>query len=834
MKFHIDLLSFLLGFLLASLGWFLLSRVRSAWPAWRVEFTRRINEIRERNLSGLENTLRQDTIERAQRQHLAARMFPLEDILVKPRLLANPSADDPDQQTGQVSVIHQLIPCLPDQPLLPSMYGYPSFSVDEALNSGQWIAVIARPGAGKTVALADFAIRIARRQCLPALNNLVPLYLHVHELGLQPNQNDDSLVPLQKAVSRHVLVIYQRQVDRFLRSALSAGRAVIILDGVDELPPQQLADAAAWLKSLRASYSNVRVLTTGEPAFLDGLLSAGLIPLALACWRPDDARYFVRRWKEAWDRAISPQLTAANGRQPVSSDLLEQWLVNRPIHLTPLEWAVQTWGLFAGDVSGPLPEQAIEACVRRVLPDQAEFEILAHLASHLIQAGQSAIPAAEAGAHAGAFRTVGSTGPGAVNLEEQPVQPVKKIGDKTRPLSAGVKIIDSLTSSGLLSEHPDGRVSFSQPAIAGFMASRSANLEALQETQSNGLFCWSVQMDCLRYMLAQGNAAGLVDQLLVEDHAPLQPNLSWLCSFLSDATTQSNWKNKVMRAAVQYLQDENAPVTGRACLVSALCGSNDASITALLRQLLAHSSPSLRGLAALGTGALRDTKAVDELITLLGDPEPSVRYAACLALTDMPTERAGEAAVAALEGDEDLRQVAAEALASIGPKGHQILLAALDSPDILMRRAAVFGLSRVNEAWVYEALEKVAIEDAQWVVRNLAAQALESFNQPKSFLPRPLPPPSEAGWLIQFASRSGESVPRGQSSLPILKKVMEEGNPVEQRAAMTYLRRSTDPGVINQICEIACLSTPISDSAAYALWWMAASGVQLPGVNVEA
>ncbi|HZW04784.1 MAG TPA: hypothetical protein VFF68_12700, partial [Anaerolineaceae bacterium] len=91
MRIHIDSLSFLLGFVIASLSWFLYDRVRTAWPKWKTLAERWITEQRERNLSGLENYLRQEAVERAQRQHLAARMFALEDILVEPQLLAAPA-----------------------------------------------------------------------------------------------------------------------------------------------------------------------------------------------------------------------------------------------------------------------------------------------------------------------------------------------------------------------------------------------------------------------------------------------------------------------------------------------------------------------------------------------------------------------------------------------------------------------------------------------------------------------------------------------------------------------------------------------------------------------
>lgn len=828
MNIHIDRLSFLLGFILASLAWFLLSKFRAVWPALRTQIERKIQEFREQNLSGLEHSLRQETIAIAQRQHLAARMFPLEEILVEPRLLAPPDSRQINQTTGQEAIIPQLVPYLPDQPQLASQLHLLSVTVDEAVKAGRAVVIIARPGTGKTVALADFAMRAARRQCSPEIAGYVPIYGHIHELDLPSNPPDDPTAPLQAIITRRVPVIYHRQAPSFLQNVLSGGRALLILDGVDELPPQHLTNMASWLKSLRSKFPSVVILTTGDPAYLDGLLSAGFIPLALARWQPETAGRFVQRWRDAWDRVIAQHIPSTNGSQPVDTRLLELWLTNPAIQLTPLEWTMRIWGLFAGDLTGPQPVQAIEAYVRRTLPDQGYFEPLAHLSAQLIQTGQAALALSEAEVVIGDWISRQASRSFGFDTDQQSPQAAKKDREKTKPLSAGAKMIDALVEAGLLIKYPNKNIAFLHPGIVGFLASRSQDLESLQETPPAGVLCWSIQIACLRNLFAQGKATELVDQLLAEDTAPLYTNLAWLCSFASDQIGPAPWSNRVMRASVQRLQDESLPIPARARLVSALCENNDPSIVLLFRQLLTAPSTTVRWLAALGVGALRDTKAVNELTALLNDTDPAVRTAACLALAHMPAKAAREAVAAALSGDDDMRQIAAEVLASIGPAGHEILLAAIESPDLFVRRAAVFGLALIDEPWAYDALEKRAIADAQWIVRNSAAQALELRGQPRVALPQPLPPPSEAGWLIQFAGRFGDSVPRGQSPLPILLKALREGSPDEQRAAMQYLRRSSDPVAIKRLLEVAWQASPVSDAAAYALWWLSASGVQIP------
>ncbi|HZW02602.1 MAG TPA: HEAT repeat domain-containing protein, partial [Anaerolineaceae bacterium] len=558
--------------------------------------------------------------------------------------------------------------------------------------------------------------------------------------------------------------------------------------------------------------------------------AAGFLPLALAAWQPDEAHTFVRRWKEAWDQTVSPHVSPSNGQKAFDTHLLENWLANRTDHRTPLEWTVEAWGLFAGDVAGPQPAQAIEAYVRRMLKDQADFDVLARLAAHAVETGQAAVAMVEASLLAG--ETAGEEPP----LPDEPVDrsegKTKKVVERTRPLSAGTKAIDSLVEAGLLMRRPGEWITFPQPAVCGYLASRSIEFDRLQDHSAAGMLGWSIQSVCLRYAFGQGKAVERVSQLIAVDTPPLHENLTAVCGFLSDASPQVLWRPDVMRLVVRLLQDDHAPMAVRARLVSTLAGINDPAVAVFFRQLLCSPSADVRRLAALGAGALQDGKAIDELTRRLSDPDLLVQTAACFALAALPVEGAREAVMAVLEeGDEDLRLVAAEALAVSGPEGQRLLLDALASPDLVMRKAAIPGLALIRQPWVNEVLEKTAVEDGQWVIRNAAVQAIESLHGPKAHLPKPVPPPSEAPWLIRFAGRLGESVPRGQSPLPLLLRALAEGSPSEQRAAIQYLRRSTDPRIIDRLCEATGESSPLSDSAVYALWWMHSAGVRQPAAN---
>jgi predicted NACHT family NTPase len=51
----------------------------------------------------------------------------------------------------------------------------------------------------------------------------------------------------------------------WVTSRLAAGRALLLVDGVDELEPTRRKEAEAWLKQLVATYPDARYVVTTRP-----------------------------------------------------------------------------------------------------------------------------------------------------------------------------------------------------------------------------------------------------------------------------------------------------------------------------------------------------------------------------------------------------------------------------------------------------------------------------------------------------------------------------------------------------------------------------------------
>jgi HEAT repeat protein len=176
-----------------------------------------------------------------------------------------------------------------------------------------------------------------------------------------------------------------------------------------------------------------------------------------------------------------------------------------------------------------------------------------------------------------------------------------------------------------------------------------------------------------------------------------------------------------------------------------------------------------------------------------------------------------------------IRRAAAEALANDPNEGYAMLRDGITISDILLRRAVAYGLGRVDEPWAITALQKIQIEDEQWVVRNAAAEVLASKTSAGSRAPYKLKAPSESPWLIEFAGKQGVGISPGTPATDILLLALKSEDLHTRLAALPYLKFTPNEGVIAQLYEAMYTDDPDLREAAYnILWELGVSGVKLP------
>jgi HEAT repeat protein len=341
---------------------------------------------------------------------------------------------------------------------------------------------------------------------------------------------------------------------------------------------------------------------------------------------------------------------------------------------------------------------------------------------------------------------------------------------------------------------------------------------------------WVGKYLAMRYFAAFGDASKLVQSLMEFSRLPMHRPLMAAARFLRDAPKNAPWRGKLFGTLAAILQTEGIPFGVRGQAMAAFVYSNDPNAAALFRQFATTMSFELVQLAVLGLGAIRDGKAVKVLEQTLGAPSLSVRRAACMALVAIGTNEALESvAHTLLSGDEDVRRAAAEALASDPVEGHAVLREGISHSDILLRRAIAYGLGRLEVPWAIEALQKIQIEDEQWVVRNAATEVLDAKTNIASRAPRKLKAPSDSPWLVEFAGKQGVGISPGTPATDVLLQALKSDDAETRLAALPYLKFVPSEGVVTQLYHAMYKDDPELREAAFnTLWEIGVSGIKLP------
>ncbi len=832
-RFAIDPFSFFLGFVIASFFWWLVARARPLWEEMRASLKEQREAAHTRKTTTVEENHRRITLRRAQGMHLAAPLFALDEIIQEPLLIAPPNIVMPGEPPLFEDVISQTLPYLPAWPEIAAAYHAPTLTLAQALSGNVNVVVIGQPGVGKTVSLAHLASLAANRsEKLGGLQDAVPFLIHVADLKLPVIESKNILSPLIDATAESAPLFDVGRLPAFFENTFASGDALLLLDGYDELTPDNQQVITEYLKTLIYRYPKTHIITTGAPEYLDGLIGLGFAPLALITWSTAQNDQFMERWGELWSATTAVDSWTQTDPGQVDPILLNVWLSADNANLSPLELTLKAWGAYAGDSMGPHVLDSIATHIRRISPSNTPIAALETLAMQVLISEQPVFDPRNAREWVKSFEVSEEPVDAEAESNEQSAEELKlkkSRKNKKRIASPASGLLGKMSASGLLINSPNNKMRFAHPVFAGYLAG-----QALSEFKAEETFLdhkdWSGKYLAMHYFAARGDASNLVNILLGYSRLPMHRPLFVAARWLRDAPKNAPWRGKLFSTLAAILQTEGIPISLRGQAMAAFVASNDPGAAALFRQFETTLSFELIHLAVLGTGAIRDTKAVKVIEHVMNAPSLSVRRAACMALVAIGTNEALEiVAHSLLNGDEDVRRAAGEALANDSAEGHAMLKDGLTLSDILLRRAVIYGLGRIHEKWAVEALQKIQIEDDQWIVRNAASEVLDASAHMESRAPRKLRAPSESPWLLEFASKQGVGIPPGAPATDMLMLALKGDDPDTRLAALPYLKFTPNEGVVTQLYGAMYRDDPELREAAYnILWEVGASGVKLP------
>lgn len=254
--------------------------------------------------------------------------------------------------------------------------------------------------------------------------------------------------------------------------------------------------------------------------------------------------------------------------------------------------------------------------------------------------------------------------------------------------------------------------------------------------------------------------------------------------------------------------------------IEAIGGAMEASpLIPHLRTALASRRPTTRARAALLLTRPGIPSFVDEMVPLLGDPDPDVRLVACSGLSRAATPRAAEVLIWALVArllppERIIERLGApwavetilltlekgptavpDSLVGIAPSGHEVeldaslaralgvahdprgapaLAALLHSDSVEVRISAARALGRVGEPACLPALIE-ALDSEAWPVRAQAAKSLGALGATDAMEPLEHCLSDRAWWVRANAARALREL--GEPGLEALRRTLEHSDP---------------------------------------------------------
>lgn len=809
----IDNFSFWLGFASAAAIVLLVWWFRRPLGAARQAVYDRLRGLRETLTSGTERALREDVIRYAQTAHLAGSLFALNEILIPPRLLAPAPPLDPTMPPEDED-LNAVIPVIPEQPDLAGIYRAPALGVEEALTGTNNIVILGGPGSGKTALLAHLASRAGRGDTTLFPEGITPLFVHAADLDL-PGKPDDTAGPLVAAAQARVSALTSARLPQHLRLRLREFKCVIFLDGLDEMPPMQIAEVAAWLAAFEKQHPQHRVIAAAGLWGYGPLTAIGFAPILIAPWNADDHRALIQKWGAAWANIIRARRKKTT-QSEVDPHLIMGWLGNGNVGRTVFEVTLKVWAAFAGDSRGNRPVDWLEAYVLRFGVKPTGQRALGKLA------------AAALGKH----DALGVTRAELLPLLD-PLFALPPGGGTQRAQEHSDSFLDDTIRRHLLAKHAKDRVSFEHGLAAAYCAATA--LAAEPEGVTPGATPpWA---RALYFFAALGDLTPFVGKQLTQAADVLQTELLTCALWLRDAPATARWRGEVFRRLSQLMMNPASPESLRLRALAGFVASADPATIALFKQALANPDPLNRRMGALGLGAVGDPTLVPTVAGLFADPYLDVRWAGALALAAIGAEPAIDALARGLmQGDDNVRQACAQALARQPELGHPLLQEAITVEDLAARRAAVFGLADTKADWALKKLEEVQHNEQQWIVRNAAVEIVERWKKGPAgqHTPQPYQPPESQGWLIAWAAKQGTGVPPGRAAIDVLNRALKEGDELWRRAAAESLGQLGDPaGARDLYLALRDPAPLIRDAAFRALAQIAAASGQRMAAPVE-
>jgi len=171
--------------------------------------------------------------------------------------------------------------------------------VDEALAGHRRHLLLGSAGSGKTTLLQWLAVRCSYHDfqgILQDWNGCIPFFLQLRDYA-------DGQMPGPEAfVTRSTPFVASLMPQRWVRQELENGRALVLIDGVDEVPESVRRKVERWLSNLIEAFPDARYVITSRPSAFpedDWVRGTGLKQTTLQPMKVPSIHAFIEHWHKA-------------------------------------------------------------------------------------------------------------------------------------------------------------------------------------------------------------------------------------------------------------------------------------------------------------------------------------------------------------------------------------------------------------------------------------------------------------------------------------------------------------------------------------------------------
>ena len=652
----------------------------------------------------------------------------------------------------------------------------------------------------KAVNAAEAATEDAESEIeLPAFNTLLPILFHCADLNITAREfgaEVDPAEPLVRAVQRRVNTLTARTIPGMIYERLERNGTLLLMDGYDELPAAEQRRVRAWLYAFMQQYGNNFLIMTGPVTGWGSLARLGMTPLYIKPWNPREVKDYVNKWASAWPEAT--RIRRRDGKE-VDNNQVKRALSDN-YALSPAELTLKILATYHSSNTEPYLDEWIEDFIKRRLPGNAKYDQILDLLKiagtlqtdlgFITRLGietlfQQQEESHHSGISAEALHKLDVDGDGVADAEEydDAYDEDEDLDDDSEDEAANARrrLVRELQFTGLLLNYRGGRYRFRHKIIADYLASLS--LTNLPDDDPASLFQIAQRsnwQNVLTMAAMHTNLDKVVEMRFEENPDILRGHLLDMMRWLAFCREEPVWREELLRrigGAFLYPQLYSGT---RERVGAAIVYSRDvAGAMNIFVRGLTHKEPDVRRIAALGIGAMgtNGRAYTHQVAELVDDPTEPVELAAAHALGALDNNDAKEIMIEALlSGTPMLQQAIAEAFAGMPEDGYPTLYDAVEHEDMGIRKAAIFGLRRIETEWAMDTIRHNFLHEDEWYVRVISQ---DEFLKSQAGLvgPEHNLTPDEIEWIQDWAADREIRMRMGMRSYATLAEALNDQHP---------------------------------------------------------